>query len=181
MVHPVHEKVAQACATLSPPATATSSSSGPRRSTGRQRPGNVQGRGSSPPDGPSGHSPGLREGRRSAVHGPMVTAVQVRTGCGIVWAIWPPGGQSHPRKRIGGADRGAQSGGDRPRQGANRRPAGHAVEPGPAERPEVHRPWQVVQWTLSAPLGTLRHHACLALQRRVSTHYQTDLSRTDNR
>src|SRR5262245_25194727 len=51
---------------------------------------------------------------------------------------------------------------DRPRQVANRRPAGHAVGLVPAERPEVHRPQQVSQWTTFVLLGTLRHHAGLA-------------------
>src|SRR3954451_7286020 len=42
---------------------------------------------------------------RAAVHGPMVTAVQIRTGCGMIWAIWLQEGQRHPRKRSGVAGR----------------------------------------------------------------------------
>src|SRR4051812_18073108 len=40
-----------------------------------------------------------------AVHGPRMTAVQVRTRCGIIWAIGPQEGQRDPRKRIGVSDR----------------------------------------------------------------------------
>ena len=53
-----------------PPDTTTGSSTGPRRGMVRQRPGNFQGRGNSPPDGHSGASPGLLEGRRIASEGP---------------------------------------------------------------------------------------------------------------
>src|SRR5215469_15760961 len=38
---------------------------------------------------------------RAAVHGPKVTAVQVRTRCGIIWTIWPQEGQRHLRRCIG--------------------------------------------------------------------------------
>src|SRR5436309_12413732 len=43
--------------------------------------------------------------RNVAVHGPRVTAVQVRTRCGIMWAIRPQDGYKHPRNRIGVSDR----------------------------------------------------------------------------
>lgn len=42
--------------------------------------------------------------RTGAVHEPRVTAVSMRTRCGIIWAIRPQEGQRHPRKRIGVSD-----------------------------------------------------------------------------
>jgi hypothetical protein len=56
------------------------------------------------PEGPSGILDLLEQADGPsdvAVHGPRVTAVSVRTRCGVTWAIWPQEGQRHLRRGIG--------------------------------------------------------------------------------